>query len=141
MPPNPQPHEDAIIDDALEDFRRRIRESSQEYRRRIRRINQCFALACTLTALVFILSVYLLWQRHTTRIQSTPQDGSVAGDRSLQNGQQRNLVKDVVVQGDWVRDVVVQRGSVTFSENAILGNVTVILDQMARFWGEGRMVV
>lgn len=97
MPPNPQPHQDAIIDDTVEHFRRRMRESNQEYRRRIRRINQCFALACTLTAIVFILSVYLLWQRHSARIQSTSQGDPVAEDRSLQNRQQRNLVTTVVV--------------------------------------------
>ncbi|KAL8837734.1 MAG: hypothetical protein Q9176_005511 [Flavoplaca citrina] len=143
MPPNPQPHEDAIIDDTLEDFRRRMRESNQEYRRRIRRINQCSALACTLAAIVFILSVYLLWQRHATRIQSTPQGDSVAGDRSLQYRQQRKMVKAVVVQGDWVPDVVVQRGSVSYSLNVMLGNVTFVVEkgQLARFWAEGRMVV
>ena len=125
------------MDDALEDFRRRMRERNREHRRRIRRINQCFAVACTLTAIVFILSVYLLWQRHNTGIQSTTQGDSVAEDRSLKNGQQRKLVKAVVVQGDWVRDLVVQEGSVTY---AILGNVTAIVDQMVRLWGE-RMVI
>ena len=128
------------MDDALEDFRRRMGESNQEHRRRIRRINQCLAVACTLTAIISILSVYLLWQRHTMSTHSTPQGDSVAEDRSLQNRQQRNLV---VVQGDWVRDVVVQRGSVSYSLDVMLGNVTVVVEkgQLARFWAEGRMVV
>lgn len=54
------------------------------------------------------------------------------------------VITAVVVQGDRVRrDVVIQRGSVTYSDNMIVGNVTVEVEkgQISRFWGEGRIVV
>ena len=53
------------------------------------------------------------------------------------------VITAVVAQGDWVRDVVVQIGSVTFSDDVMLGNMTVIVEkgQMARVWAEGGMVV
>lgn len=109
----------------------------------------------------FFLSVYLLWQHHATKSQLTPQDDSVADSQGLRHGQLHNgelatanhpqgtwvpeprVITAVVVQGDWVRDVVVQRGSVTFSDDVILGNMTVIVEkgQMARVWAERRIVV
>lgn len=160
MPTNAQIYENAM--DRID----------REYRRRIRRINLCYSLVLVL-CIVLICSLYLNRLDPTTIAPRTqnkdPIQRGARDEHAVKGGrsQDKELGKpssahgmeiasasypggtwvpepQVIVQGDRVRrDVVVQRGSVTYSDNMIVGNVTVEVEkgQISRFWGEGRMVV
>lgn len=91
-------------------------------RRRRRCANLCLIILAFLPLVVLFGLPFFLpspWQRES---KAPPKQPTPAP--------QHRLVTAVVVQGNRVRrDVVIQRGSVTYSDNMILGNVTMEVEK------------